>query len=896
MKKILICILLVIPILISLAITTSGRLIATRLGTPVTKIELLHLGKEVPGKNDQVDVCDYIGAEKIHDYYLLTATTYPLSVDATLSWRTSFPEIATISANEDGRAEVYFSGTAFGEVTISCYVSDELYDYVTIFVTSRNIVDVDIVPYGETEPQTEYAMKVGESTVLNKDVLPSTAQRSKTFVWQSDNENVLSVTAGGIVTAKSVGTANVTVSIVENKVSISSSIAITVSASDSILTKDKLTIAANEVDLSAYADGATYVVTEGNATIVGNTLVNSGGAGTVVLNATRGSATEVLQVEFTAGRNRLAINGYDTLMETKWADEIYANLDVYEYYLNAIVENDDYTNSVPAVTISSSNTNVVVIEGALMKPVGAGEATITVSADGFDSFDFVVTVKQPVANIALKLDNETENGGLEGKLVFGNLFSKGMDLMQNYSYVNTYQLEVQSVAPIGAAYDFVYTSSNERFATVDNKGLIKFYEAAIDNEVTIYAYAKYTFGGAVFDSYTFSIVKGINIGLDVVNNTEQDPNFDVYFEVRNYLHFAEDHMPVVLHTDVYYPPQDEDGTKIYLNDSLYGNNHKLDGMFYTNSVSTMMLEIHHSDEEILNDWPERHIKLRNVMLSPGQVPKSDTDWETLRTAGGYALRVDLGTRWREFGYSLDVSFCTIRYCYSSVLACNGDITFDGCLFYNTAAAGIILESYQGNGFTYAPDVTVNNCIFANSLVPSIMLYPHIMQSETDIITPSTLNLTGTNYFYNWKRIKDISLDLLTSDSLGNAELADSINRLINSEFKSMVKQPEFAQYTFKDESPDAVAQEDDYINLCVFALGVWYNAAAHDLNYDQSQLNEVWVDISSSFISYVGDEQLLMLSMRTADDGSLITSPNVKYSEARDENGPLYIRRLRGEA
>ena len=129
---------------------------------------------------------------------LLTATVTPSNADATLSWSSSDPAVATVS---DGLVR----GVAPGTATITVKAGGKS---ATCEVTvTEKYVAVESV----TLSQTSASLKVGETLQLTVTVSPSDATE-QTAVWSSSDTSVVSV-ENGLVTAMAKGRATVTVTV-----------------------------------------------------------------------------------------------------------------------------------------------------------------------------------------------------------------------------------------------------------------------------------------------------------------------------------------------------------------------------------------------------------------------------------------------------------------------------------------------------------------------------------------------------------------------------------------------------------------------------------------------------------------------------------------------------------
>ena len=134
-------------------------------------------------------------AMNVGDTYTLSPIVYPTNSKYTLTWTSSDTNVATVSSS--GEVTAKSAGTANITVTTdngktaSCKVE----------VSTKSVTDISI-------PST-LSLEVGETYTLTPSITPSDVETS--FIWSSDNSGVADVSQSGVVSAKSAGTANITV-------------------------------------------------------------------------------------------------------------------------------------------------------------------------------------------------------------------------------------------------------------------------------------------------------------------------------------------------------------------------------------------------------------------------------------------------------------------------------------------------------------------------------------------------------------------------------------------------------------------------------------------------------------------------------------------------------------
>ena len=133
---------------------------------------------------------------KVGETVTLTATVKPDdATDKTVTWSTSDASVATVS---DG----VVTAIKLGSATIRAKAGDkEATCAITVEATPVTSVTLD---------QTSASLKVGETVSLTATVKPDDAT-DKSATWSSSNTSVATVSSTGVVTAKSAGSAIITV-------------------------------------------------------------------------------------------------------------------------------------------------------------------------------------------------------------------------------------------------------------------------------------------------------------------------------------------------------------------------------------------------------------------------------------------------------------------------------------------------------------------------------------------------------------------------------------------------------------------------------------------------------------------------------------------------------------
>ena len=121
-------------------------------------------------------------------------------------WVSSNPNIASI--NQNGTITAIKEGTT--TITVSSLANSEINDSIVLTV-KKNSTAVTSVRINEQNLK----VKKGTESRLTVTVLPSTAV-NKNVIWTSSNTNIATIDSNGIITAKNIGTTNITATSAEN--------------------------------------------------------------------------------------------------------------------------------------------------------------------------------------------------------------------------------------------------------------------------------------------------------------------------------------------------------------------------------------------------------------------------------------------------------------------------------------------------------------------------------------------------------------------------------------------------------------------------------------------------------------------------------------------------------
>ncbi len=807
MKKIIIAILLLIPLIVLLSINLSGLIISAEISISIESISLTHQGRAVI--SEQIMLEDYIKTNKTYKLY---ADYYPrIAQNKSIIWESNDEKVATVkngvvTFRDYGSVDITATAESFTSVSATC----------TFYVIGEEIAKITVAEFGENAPKTDFYMKKDQIMPLKVNVVPSTAL-SERLRYTSDDQNVVTVDANGVLTAKNTGSAAVIVS-AESKSGETVTETITVNVNGEALTKNNtLYTTQSIVDLSSMlnAQNAELYI---NNTKLDSTTLDLGNSEETIVTVRFGGETEYLTVIRKQTEYSLVFENITALMLGIWQNDNYITEGGSDIVLKAVSATSALPADAAVLWESNDDSTVSVVEGRIYghKP---GTAIIRASLDGYQSAEIEVKVATAISYIRLELDSSKDKAGLGEARVFG------VKTCTDKVISSQFPLNISSSYPdVSASPDcrqlFYYYSSNEDYATVDEDGIVTFYEEGAGNDVTITAVAKYSHIDAK-DSYTFHLVDGINIGYGYDQNIydEETEKLPSYLPFDDFIYLTNDYKAdfnvngnvsaIVFHTNVY---MRKDTPLVVICRSIYGNGYKFDGQFHTDAYNCHMFQwgIH----GFFRQERPCTVTIENLAVQSYKPTSDDSEeaFSELAVKGGLPWQA-LGTVAEYQGIEYRFKYCLFQYAYTHFDISAGKVVFEGCIFRNTAGPAL----YLGTGEENAADVTLNNCIFSNIISVAIMStcgnFPESLsdaKKSRDNVKYFTLRLDGQNYFYNWKNINDLELKVIPDALTPLNSLNNSIAEWVKAAVKKSDKE-KFVYQTLKGE----------HINIAVVFLALW---------------------------------------------------------------------------
>ena len=875
MKKIIVAVLLLIPIVVLLTISASGLLIASAfVDIPAESILIKHGGKEI--KSEEIILEEQSADRK----YTIFCEVFPGIATDEMEWESSNPEIAKITPakNRKDAADIEFLDYGSVDITCTSMKNTSITARVTFYVTGRLPGYMLIGDYSGNSFDTISMQRYQVANLLAQ-VKPAISVREAKVEWTSSDPGVATVDDNGVVKALAEGETVISATVTASGVTVSKDVTVRVLGADLLREKTVYTTA-NVLNVEDY-------LTETDADVEGGKVVDLSSMDTYetkVITVYKGDHREELTVVKVSSYATVVIENLHNMK--KGALSSYLALGTSNIRLSAMAL--DHTD--PSVRWVSSDLSVVTISNGRLYAVGSGSTTIYAEADGYLSEPVTINVTSTVEDFRLSETEYMDRVGLLQERVFGNY------TYRNGTYTREYRFTVRSFPEDATVESYTFESTNEEIAKVEKGGIVTFGEDVEGETVTITATAYNQAGLPVRRSYTFHLVNGVNVGVGTARahfdvSKGEKPSFDPYWDLAAVAK-NKDVRSIVLHTDVYYPSK-ADGGKAITNctASIYGNGNKLDGQFFINSVELSEVLLLW-DFDSFGDMPASvDVTLRNLNMQATQPTTEDSKetFEELNRSGGGAISLQGNYPVATNKMSLTVKGCLFQYAYSHINTNIGDLTIDGCILRNNSASAIVL---QQTTFCRA-NLKLKNCIFSHTIAPVAIAcgyFNDVLKSEEDGETSTDIqygsfDLEGQIYVYNWKKLDEVQMNILPQN-LKNP----TANRLVptfNSTISDVIKQAfmlSVKDNLYTDE------EGTEWLNFSFLMIGIWanMNPQFNGVTMTPGNTNGINVTFDPNYFSYAEVRAYLVPGVsKLARAISLVDLDNYKtfHVVSKDGNG-----------
>ena len=394
----------------------------------------------------------------------------------------------------------------------------------------------------------------------------------------------------------------------------------------------------------------------------------------------------------------------------------------------------------------------------------AGTVDITAYIEGTNiSVTRTLTIHKKLSDIVLELISQDDIKGIGGYRVFGNQFINNAG-----QYCNTYQMKIKSARDTNGALvinpdqtidgvNLVWTSSNEKIATVNANGLVTFVGNVGQVTITVAQQKPFESATAKYTSYTFNVVAGVN----VINDAQM-------IKVIN------DKLPVVLQA------QDSSNTIVVsqnnnFNNGSGNNNIRLFNNLYGNGC---LLDLSNMSAGTKIEIDQSNVVIDNVILR-GATFGNDAALSELREKGKILL-INEKT-------NITIQNTIIENAMICVDVRSSTTSFAGCIIRNSFSGGLIINANENKSGSH---VIAKDTIFARSLLSSVILQP-FDEKKLGTIQPSTFEMQNNVYIHNWITLDEFQLDAVMNFIPEDLGFGQYVEQFVNEVKKLISAQSEY---------------------------------------------------------------------------------------------------------
>ncbi len=428
MKKFIVAIILIIPIVVVFSLFSTSYVIAETINVNATSIAVFDENNQQIKSDIELDI--------LQDSYMIYVEVLPtLSYDKSVSYNldtTISTGSVLLEETEDNYFKVIPQKVGVARLIIYANSDHSIHTVLTVVVTSKALQDVVI--YDNFGHSINNTLSLQQPMQLGADFYPISALSNGVAVWHSTDNDVATVSPNGLVTPVSQGETTISVHTVDllgkpvgksfkvdtSKALVNTNIVYSSTAVDVQYIKDNVVI---DSSATVAKNGNNFIVSSDNCTADVEVECNP--------NAGWGFVEQVSEIYLNHTKYAPIIKVWDTKL-TK-----------------------TYSLSIRNIT------GIASIVGGYICPQSTGTIAIVATLNG-EQKELVIEILERPHYIELPLNQEDQALGIEQSHVFGNTFFNEDKL------TNTFNFAVAN----NANYSVKYQSSNPTVATIDEQGLV----------------------------------------------------------------------------------------------------------------------------------------------------------------------------------------------------------------------------------------------------------------------------------------------------------------------------------------------------------------------------------------------------------------------------------------
>lgn len=764
MKKVLIGVLILIPIIIVASVLLTTNIISKNSYLPVDRVELNENNIEFSLDNgntiDTLKATVYPRLAKNHnltwsieeqhsDIPFVYAKDDPCQDCADLSDKelkehidTNHIDIATIDNN--GVVTVYGYGSFIVKVTTE---EGNKFATCSVKVVGDKVTKIELMPYGSSSKLSEkdvISMDTGERLLVNPIFTPGGA-RDKTVTWKSADERIVEVDKNGILSAKGAG--ETTISVSSNDTGIGTSVKVKVNngvfkGESYCYTADTTVNVKNYMNVSDFTS-----VKVAGGTLSSDGTLNFDENATVATVTVNGKTFSAIKVDALSDDD-IVFKNYDILLQklyNKNGDEVeYIVKRGLPIYLEVVYRNPKKAG-VPEVDFSSNDiapgSPIVNIEQfdqlgkesnvgnvAMIEPNKEGDVKILAKDRTTNKTCSTVELKvvTPVFAINLALNATDAKRGVAAETVFGNkIFNADCTETSPYSFYMDFNY------PKDVDFEnFEFSTSDESIAKFsDEKGSYNQLvlndkmpdeKKGLKNKVIITIKAKYPMydNMPVVATYVLNVIDGYTVSNETqLKKALHEKKESVAIYVKDSTAGGKLEIRADNNTDASRITMQE-GTSMYGNGFIVCYNEQ-DMIDRKNDYFNELLKIETSN-----------VHVENTILRMGyndpEAKNGLLQWEKSRRCVRILYEIenyDDETKNNETINNISFKYCIFENAKTVMEIAGADVNIEGCIFRNSSANSLFIPM-SGNTSTYGrlpANVTLKNTVFTHSALMPIFV-------------------------------------------------------------------------------------------------------------------------------------------------------------------------------
>ena len=764
MKKVLIGVLILIPIIIVASVLLTTNIISKNSYLPVDRVELNENNIEFSLDNgntiDTLKATVYPRLAKNHnltwsieeqhsDIPFVYAKDDPCQDCADLSDKelkehidTNHIDIATIDNN--GVVTVYGYGSFIVKVTTE---EGNKFATCSVKVVGDKVTKIELMPYGSSSKLSEndvISLDTGERLLVNPIFTPGGA-RDKTVTWKSADERIVEVDKNGILSAKGAG--ETTISVSSNDTGIGTSVKVKVNngvfkGESYCYTADTTVNVKNYMNVSDFTS-----VKVAGGTLSSDGTLNFDENATVATVTVNGKTFSAIKVDALSDDD-IVFKNYDILLQklyNKNGDEVeYIVKRGLPIYLEVVYLNPE-KSGVPEVDFSSNDiapgSSIVNIEQfdqlgkesnvgnvAMIEPNKEGDVKILAKDRTTNKTCSTVELKvvTPVFAINLALNATDAKRGVAAETVFGNkIFNADCTETSPYSFYMDFNY------PKDVDFEnFEFSTSDESIAKFsDEKGSYNKLvlndkmpddKKGLKNKVIITIKAKYPMydNMPVVATYVLNVIDGYTVSNETqLKKALHEKKESVAIYVKDSTAGGKLEIRADNNTDASRITMQE-GTSMYGNGFIVCYNEQ-DMIDRKNDYFNELLKIETSN-----------VHVENAILRMGyndpEAKNGLLQWEKSRRCVRILYEIenyDDETKNNETINNISFKYCIFENAKTVMEIAGADVNIEGCIFRNSSANSLFIPM-SGNTSTYGrlpANVTLKNTVFTHSALMPIFV-------------------------------------------------------------------------------------------------------------------------------------------------------------------------------